>query len=416
MRVIQRDEGFVAVPGYAISVSSVVRCPNPDAPDAGSLLMATDLADGSDSSVGIPIWRSTDDGETFTREEAVERSYICDFEGSWIKSGYGGLAADERSGAILFLASDTYWHRGGYESIKRCRRIYHRLSFDNGHTWTDKRYIIQQGAGPDGKPYDGDHFLLDAVYGRNMSAIVGPRVIRARDGSLLISVQTQCVDAQGRMIEPSGFGFYKAGALKAWWQADTLEYAFTLDGYAQVDPADSARGVYEPTYAQCPDGRTLMVMRGSNMHFRDTMPGTKFYAYSSDEGRTWTRPERLRYDDGSLMYASSSIPKVLAHSNGKVYYIGIINDENPDGNLPRYPLCIAELDPERPCILRDTVRVIDTERPYHKAQAKETRNIVDFSNHAVFEDARGRIVVLAPFRFDLRRYESVLNRYVLAVD
>ena len=415
MQIVQTDEGFLGVPGFYIITGAVLRCPNPKAPGYGDLLVATDLGDGSDSSVGIPLWRSTDDGEHFTREGDVERSYVCDFEGSWIKSGYGGLYADEESGAILFLASDTYWRHGQYESIKRCRRLYYRLSFDNGHTWGDKIYIVQEGADDEGRPYDRDHFLKDAVYGRNMAAIISPQALRASDGALLVSVQTQVVDGAGRMIEPAGFGFYKAGALKARWRPETLDYAWTLGGYAQVKPSRSARGVFEPTFVHCGGSRHLMLMRGSNMRFQDTMPGTKFYAYSEDNGENWSSPRRLAYDDGGTLYASSSIPKVLRHSSGRVYYIGVINSENPDGNLPRHPLCIAELDPQRPCVLRDTVTPIDTERPFHAAQKAERHFPLDYSNHAVYEDARGRIVVLAPVRFDLRRYESVLNRYVIRV-
>jgi len=116
------------------------------------------------------------------------------------------------------------------------------------------------------------------------------------------------------------------------------------------------------------------------------------------------------------MYSSSSVPKFLEHSNGRLYYIGIITAENANGNGPRWPLCIAEVDREKCCVILSTVTVIDTEREYHRCQ-KETAvkqlSSVDYSNHGVYEDRKGRIIVYAPFRRNLERWENVLNRYVI---
>ena len=177
------------------------------------------------------------------------------------------------------------------------------------------------------------------------------------------------------------------------------------------------RGVFEPTFARLGGNRFMMIMRGSNMG-APQMTGQKFFSVSDDNGMHWSCPKPLTYDDGSTMYSSSSVPKVLAHSNGKLYYIGVITEGNVSGNLPRYPLCIAEVDKERCCILRDTVTVIDTERPFHRRQlanAGRRMQVVDYSNHGIFEDSAGRIIVYAPFRTDLSLWEGVLNRYEITL-
>ena len=138
-----------------------------------------------------------------------------------------------------------------------------------------------------------------------------------------------------------------------------------------------------------------MVMRASNYKRERDMIGRKFYAVSEDDGRHWSAARPLDYDDGGVMYSSSSVPKLWAHSSGRLYYIGVINARNPEGNGPRAPLCIAEIDRARRCVVRESVCVIDRAR----------EGAADYTNHGVYEDSRGHIVVYAPFKGALNRYE-----------
>ena len=186
-----------------------------------------------------------------------------------------------------------------------------------------------------------------------------------------------------------------------------------LREYVTVGLDKSVRGLYEPTYGVINNNEIMMIMRNSNYRQSDTITGAKFYSISVDNGYTWSEPEMLLYDDGSIMYSSSCIPKVLNHSNGDIYYIGVINEENPKGNLPRYPLCIAKIEKETKRIIKKSVTIIDTKRKNHDLEAN-TSNVVDYSNHGIYEDKKtGDIVVLAPYREDLTRYSCYLNRYVV---
>ena len=52
---------------------------------------------------------------------------------------------------------------------------------------------------------------------------------------------------------------------------------------------------------------------------------------------------------------------------------------NPDGNRPRFPLVIAQVDQDRLCLLSDTVHAIDDRGPTDSDR-------LDLSNFRVFED------------------------------
>lgn len=74
-------------------------------------------------------------------------------------------------------------------------------------------------------------------------------------------------------------------------------------------------------------------------------------------------------------------------ATGKVYWIGNISRVMPQGNSPRYPLVIAELDEETLSLRRDTVTVIDDRGP-------DDPSDLQLSNFKVLEQPEtGRILV-----------------------
>lgn len=316
--------------------------------------------------------------------------------------GNASLYADTEAGVILFVSNEMYWSRNRFASIKQCSRPFYRLSFDDGVTWTDKIYIITEGQ-------TFDHPIPGVVFGRNFCLSMASQTMRADDGSLLVALQMQMVDEEGTLIEPGGFHFFQCGALRAKWNEAALRYDWTMGDTVGVLPELSMRGLFEPTFAKVGENRVIMVMRNSNMKAPQVI-GQKFYALSEDNGLHWSEPVPLTYDDGSTMYSSSCVPKLLSHSNGKLYYIGVILTENPDGNLPRHPLCIAELDCETYTVRRDTVQVVEAAREHHGDAPPKMR--ADYTNHGVYEDTRGRIIIMPPYRKDNTRG---LNRCVVDI-
>ena len=109
------------------------------------------------------------------------------------------------------------------------------------------------------------------------------------------------------------------------------------------------------------------------------------------------------------MFAYSCSPRLLSHSGGKLYFIGVINAQNPRGNLPRYPLCAAEIDQTTLTVKKDSVFVIDTKPD----DLDDTQGFpVDFSNQWSYEDEHtGDLIVMAPFRPELDRFDGYLNTY-----
>ncbi|HQM97037.1 MAG TPA: sialidase family protein [Clostridia bacterium] len=401
--IIGKNDKYLSYKDYFILGPSVAYCINSE-----DMLMNFDLFNASDSNTGSLLLRSSDNGSTWVEQGFIEKSYVYDFKNSWVKSGYGALYTDIHAKVMIYVANDTYWEENKLASLWRMRTLYYRLSFDDGYTWTDKKYIIQKGSS-----YNSKQFIKDVEFGVNMAASVSPVIVRAKDNSLLVSVQIQMLDKDGTLLNPTGMGYMKAGVLKAFWNSETLDYEWDLGEYVTVGLDKSVRGLYEPTYGVINNNEIMMIMRNSNYRQSDTITGAKFYSISVDNGYTWSEPEMLLYDDGSIMYSSSCIPKVLNHSNGDIYYIGVINEENPKGNLPRYPLCIAKIEKETKRIIKKSVTIIDTKRKNHDLEAN-TSNVVDYSNHGIYEDKKtGDIVVLAPYREDLTRYSCYLNRYVV---
>jgi hypothetical protein len=118
----------------------------------------------------------------------------------------------------------------------------------------------------------------------------------------------------------------------------------------------------EPTVAELDDHRLLMVMRGSN----DKNPqafGGKWASFSDDAGRTWTAPRLWTYVDGAPFHSPSACSQLVAHSSGRLFWLGNITPTNPAGNRPRYPFVIGEVDRRSGLLRKETVAIIDDRGP-----------------------------------------------------
>jgi hypothetical protein len=67
----------------------------------------------------------------------------------------------------------------------------------------------------------------------------------------------------------------------------------------------------------------------------------------------------LKYDDGTPVWVPAAISAFERDpASGRVFWFANIQPGPVYGQIPRYPLTIAELDTKRLCILKDTVTVI----------------------------------------------------------
>ena len=148
------------------------------------------------------------------------------------------------------------------------------------------------------------------------------------------------------------------------------KYDLTFSRPVVISDLKSSRGINEPMIAELNSGRLLVVFRGSNVRaanwntrIEPGTPGHKWYCYSDDGGKTFTDPVPWHFDNGEVIYSSATISYFLRSSkNGKLYWIGNITDHNVNGNHPRYPLQIVEVDETYGTAKRNSLTVIDTRR------------------------------------------------------
>jgi hypothetical protein len=252
----------------------------------------------------------------------------------------------------------------GDEPLEGMKQYYlrYQVSIDGGRTNQIDDLMIQKG------DYTPEHPCEGVWVGKN-SIMMGDlccRPIRTTSGKILVPVQIYPVGSDGEYYNPGGgYTYHEATVLIGTWQDDGhLEW--DLSHRIANDPAKSTRGCIEPTLAQMPDGRILMVLRGSNGGTKDPdcqIPGYRWYSISTDGGYTWSPVQPWTYEDGSSFFSPSSCSQLLNHSNGRYYWLGNITPRNPQANSPRYPLVIGEVDPVSCLLKKSTIVVIDDREP-----------------------------------------------------
>jgi hypothetical protein len=409
---IETKENFLVKEDRMLLNAFTVYAGNQDQPNCGRLVQFINTMGKSDSGEGVLYRISDDNGDSWTEAGVFDKAYRADHTGGMVRRLSGACFYDDEAGVLIQIINEMLWEHDQLPSIFKKRRLRYRLSFDNGSTWTDAMDMIQNADG-----YDRTSMFPGITYGCNMIAsVICVRKLRGagpRQGQLVVGVQVQKMGDNGDIFNPTGMGFFQAGCLLGKWNPDKLQYEWTAcETYAEVSIEDSTRGVYEPAIEELPDRRLIMILRGSNMRNR-LIPGTKFISISEDQGVTWSRPQRWNYSDGGMMFASSCSPELVKDRKGNLFFIGVINTENPDGNLPRYPLCIAAVDPATLGVERSSVVVLDTIRASHTAQLQDNpRYPVDYSNQYAYLDAfDNKIIVYSPYRADLHKFEAAINRY-----
>jgi hypothetical protein len=302
-------------------------------------------------------------------------------------------ALDTHTGRIIsiFNALDTPALDPKAHEPKIAKQNYYlryRISVDAARTWLFDEPIIQRGPFNPHHPIDGVWLGTNAIY----LGDVGCLPLITRSGKILVPAQTTPATADGKLYNPTGGLTYTdvRVLIGTWTTGNRLQW--TTSTRVSGDPARTTRGLIEPTLAQLPDGRILMIMRGSNGGKTDPhhqLPSYKWTSVSTNEGRTWSKPEPLMCDDGSPAFSPSSMSALLMHSTGRCFWAGNLTATNPQGNLPRYPLVIGEIDPKTLRLIRKTIVTVDTHRPEDDAQGR-----LDISHLTMFEDRRTHQIVM----------------------
>jgi hypothetical protein len=234
------------------------------------------------------------------------------------------------------------------------------LSRDQGRTFTLPRLLTFEA----GEVFD------EADWGRpgfltNNQMYGGYTAIVTRAGQLLYPFTTPATLATPQGEQRTGAVQCMIGS----WDGAAGDYRWEVSSQVAVPLAWSGRGLMEPTLAELRDGRVVLGLRGSTDLSRlmcpagditVTEPGRHWLSVSHDGGYHWGPVRDWRYADGGTFYSPSTLARLLRHSNGRLYWVGNICPEPPQGNMPRHPLVLAEVDEDGPGLVRDSVVVIDT--------------------------------------------------------
>ncbi len=356
------------------------------------------------SSYGL-IMYSSDNGRTWTEPEPIETAFV-DENGDYHSSSMDGAYFDPNNGAIMEFGGESRQDKEVVLTHLKYTRPIYRISFDDRKTWTDKRYVIE-----DGDDYDHEHWAEGITYGKRMAVGMPPR--RLSGGMWIMPYYTAPLNDDGTdFFNPYGaYGHFNCGVFQGVWNDVGDDLLWTKGAEVHIDPAKSSRGLSECDVTELPDGRLVMAGRGSNQKIPEAK-GVKWLMLSDDRGLTWSQPAELTYDDGSTMYSPATYLEFIHHSNGKVYLATNIVDENPNANWPRHPLNLAEFDEQSLTVKKDTVRVIaDREECDHER--------IQFSNFCWYEDRENgdlAFLMAAMPEVDYDDWTSHLYRFRLSME
>ena len=234
-------------------------------------------------------------------------------------------------------------------------QLHYAVSEDGGRTRVAEEQIICSG-----EECDAEHSLPGVTVGKNCVMIgdLGEVPLTRSDGAVLVPVQSTPVGADGEYHNPgAGYTYTDCLLLIGRWAEDG-RLRWSCSERVCGDPERTTRGLIEPTIAELADGRLLMVMRGSN-DVRHELTGYKWMALSADGGQTWGAVEPWTYADGAALFSPSACSQLIPWPDGRLLWAGNICAANPQGNRPRYPLVLGEVDRQSGLLVRASVHVID---------------------------------------------------------
>ena len=328
-------------------------------PKGFDLLSVHEILRRSDT-VEIAEFRySSDNGRTWT-EKGEEFPTFGVRPAGKLRRTMRGCVVDPNTGRLLnFYLEAILPTDDPLEGFKNWV-VYYRVSENGGMTWYLNEQIVESGP-----EFNADHPLPGVRRGHTGMMIGDPsnRAIFLRDGTLLVPVIVAPAGPDGNYRNlGGGYTYSDAAVIRGRWAADGRHIEWKLSSLVKIDPARSTRGADEPTLAVLDDGRVLMVLRGSNDK-KPHLPGRRWVAFSSDEGRTWMAPLPWTYSNGEDFYSPAASSQLFVHSSGRIFWFGNITPQNPTGNRPRYPMVMGEVNRKSGLLEKDSVVAIDDRAP-----------------------------------------------------
>ncbi len=235
----------------------------------------------------------------------------------------------------------------------RTRRMFYEISSDAGETWTGIRQVIDSRSG-----HDEVDWAPGIKYGHTGGIASGQHVFLP-DGTLVLGFVASHPDIPEGNPTPRVREHYATTLYaQATLAADKQSLCWSFGDMIEVEFPKSSDGCCEPALALIPGDRLFNTMRcqgdeGAGIY------STRYTTVSDDGGLTWSEPTPLVYDDGETVWTPASVHRFFVSSKtGKTYLLANILPGPVHGQMPRYPLTIAEFDTERACVLKNTISVI----------------------------------------------------------
>ncbi|HYA21813.1 MAG TPA: sialidase family protein, partial [Thermoproteota archaeon] len=315
-----------------------------------------------------------------------------------IRWGETAFLLDDEKDVLMFFHNHHLYPKTNFTGdVERFTKIFYNISWNGCEGSENFRQLIQNGYGP-------ESWARGITFGKNNAAISFCTPLVTSQGKIVLPIQECPIDSDYTnpwLIK------WQAGCFLGEWKGEELKWE--LSEMVKINPQLSSRGLCEPAIAELKNGALLMICRGSN-HTMPNSPGYKWYAISEDDGRSWTEVSPFCYDDGSNFF-SPSTGSVLIRSakNRRLYWFGNIVPKNPDGNRPRYPLQVAEVNEDEIGLRKDSVAAIDD-------REKTDSSLVQFSNFKVHQDRETGEFVLEMARYQEKGEELTSPAYEYRID
>lgn len=346
------------------------------------LISMHQLMSRSDTTDVAYFRHSPDHGRTWTNREEISTEERRP-QGK-LRRMLRGACVDPHTGRFLRFRIEGILPTDDPLEGMRQWTVHYSASEDGGRTWYLDEQIIHRGAG-----FSPERPLPGVQIGRTGYMVgdtaSGPLILA--DGTILLPIIITPAGPDGNYHNPGGgYTYTDAAVLRGRWAMDGRHLEWEISSRVRADPKLSTRGMDEPTLARLATGHLLMVLRGSNDR-KPELPGRRWAAWSSNDGRTWTAPTPWTYQEGGDFYSPASCSQLLMHSSGRIFWLGNLTPENPTGNRPRYPFVIGEVDRQSGLLRKETLRIVDDRSPGDSGD-------LSLSNFSAREDrANGEIVL-----------------------